>query len=453
MLDIAKVLLVDDNQTHRAICNEYLGRIGYDCIMAGDGGEALEKLRQNRFDAVLLDLGLPDVSGVELLQTIKYEQPNLPVIVITANNNLRTAVECMQLGAFDFIEKPASASVLQSTVKAAARQKFQRRRATDEKPKDALEEVGLIAESPAMQEPLRWLKASAEANVNVMITGESGTGKEVFAQGLHQLSSRRRKPYIAINCGAIPKDLLESELFGHKKGSFTGAIADRKGAAQEAAGGTLFLDEIGEMDIGLQVKLLRFLQTRTFKSVGSNREETVDVRIISATNRDPLQSVDSGLLREDLYYRLNVIQIPLPPLRERGHDIVNIATQTMRQISEAESQAFEGFSKAAQQRLKSHHWPGNVRELINVLQATRVFSDKALIDEGDLIMPGVSRSFTAPPAKTPIQTAGRMTLEQAERHWIEEAIESCEGNMSKAADLLGVSPSTLYRKKKEWDTD
>ena len=452
MLDIAKVLLVDDNQTHRAICKEYLGRIGYDCIMAGDGAEALEKLRQNRFDAVLLDLGLPDVSGVEVLQTIKYEQPNLPVIVITANNNLRTAVECMQLGAFDFIEKPASASVLQSTVKAAARQKFQRRRATDEKPKDALEEVGLIAESPAMQEPLRWLKASAEANVNVMITGESGTGKEVFAQGLHQLSSRRRKPFIAINCGAIPKDLLESELFGHKKGSFTGAIADRKGAAQEAAGGTLFLDEIGEMDIGLQVKLLRFCK----RAPSNPLVATAKKRLMYASSAPPIVTPYSPLrmaFREDLYYRLNVIQIPLPPLRERGHDIVNISTQTMRQISEAESQAFEGFTKAAQQRLKSHHWPGNVRELINVLQATRVISDKALIDETDLIMPGLSRSFTAPPAKTPIQNAGRMTLEQAERHWIEEAIESCEGNMSKAADLLGVSPSTLYRKKKEWDTD
>lgn len=317
---------------------------------------------------------------------------------------------------------------------------------------------GFIGSSTAMQVVYRMIEQASTSKATVFITGESGTGKEVCAQAIHRASQRADKPFVALNCAAIPKDLIESEVFGHVKGAFTGATSDRDGAARQANGGTLFLDEIGEMDLRLQGKLLRFLQTGEFQRVGSSRSEKVDVRIVAATNRDPLFEVDAGRFREDLYYRLHVIPITMPALRERGEDIIEIALSFLLAFSAEEGRHFTGFSPEAGRMLLNYDWPGNVRQLQNVIR------NIVVLNEGERVLPEMvpppvggrwarPNGFRKPNQPAPGSVSGIRPLAEVEREAIETAIALCEGNIPRAAVLLGVSPSTIYRKRMAWEGD
>lgn len=312
---------------------------------------------------------------------------------------------------------------------------------------------GFIGSSTAMQVVYRLIETAAGSRATVFITGESGTGKEVAASAIHKLSQRAAKPMIALNCAAIPKDLIESEIFGHVKGAFTGAVADRDGAAQRASGGTLFLDEICEMDLALQGKLLRFLQTGEFQRVGGSKTEKVDVRIIAATNRDPLAEVEAGRFREDLYYRLHVIPVMLPALRERGEDVLKIGQYFLSTYSAEEHKRFIGFTPEVMQMLRHYDWPGNVRQLQNIIQNIVVMNDGELV-QPDMVPPPVGGRWARPHSTRRADATGVMLnirpLAEVEREAIESAITACEGNIPKAAVLLGVNPSTIYRKLQQW---
>jgi len=315
---------------------------------------------------------------------------------------------------------------------------------------------GYIGSSTAMQVVYRMIEQAAASKATVFVTGESGTGKELCAHAIHKRSLRAAKPFVALNCAAIPKELIESEVFGHVKGAFTGATADREGAAMHANGGTLFLDEICEMDLGLQGKLLRFLQTGEFNRVGSSKTEKVDVRIVAATNRDPLAEVEAGRFREDLYYRLHVIPLMLPALRERGEDVIEIAMSLLTTYAVEEKRSFVGFTPEAARMLLSYDWPGNVRQLQNIIRNIVVMHDGELVTPDMVPAPVGGRwarpnGFKRPEAVHTGITLGIKPLAQVERETIENAIELCEGNVPKAAVLLGVSPSTIYRKRLVWD--
>ncbi|MGA9444783.1 MAG: sigma-54 dependent transcriptional regulator, partial [Methyloceanibacter sp.] len=383
------------------------------------------------------------------------------VIVVTSSGSLNTAVDVMRAGAYDFIVKPAAEERLVTTVKNALEHKILETAAQEIKESSGKSQrFDFIGSSLPMLAVYNTIKAVARSNASVFITGESGTGKELCAVALHKNGPRRNKPFVALNCAAIPDNLIESELFGHVKGAFTGATSDREGAATSADGGTLFLDELCEMDLSLQSKLLRFLQTGQVQKVGSDRAKKVDVRVVCATNREPLREVEEGRLREDLYYRLHVVGIHLPPLRERDVDIVEIAEQFLKAASNEEGKSFETLSQDAIDALLSHSWPGNVRELQNVIR------NAVILNEGnELTAKMLSLSPAGPNVHISSQTRGEagirsdagsveISLDQPfalmERTLIEAAIAQCNGSIPRAADLLGLSPSTIYRKKDGW---
>ncbi|MEP1420565.1 MAG: sigma-54 dependent transcriptional regulator, partial [Erythrobacter sp.] len=412
----------------------------------------------------------PDGDGLTIFETLGEAAGNPGVIVVTADGSLNRAIAAMRLGAYDFLVKPVSGTRLIATVAAAALQSGGAKEA--DRPKETVTETagtfhGFIGKSSQMRAVYRTIESVADSKATVFVTGESGTGKEVTAEAIHAESKRRSGPFVAINCGAIPENLLESELFGHVKGAFTGAVENRIGAAKAADGGTLFLDEICEMDLKLQVKLLRFLQTGMIQRVGSSAAEPVNVRIVCATNRDPELEVAEGRFREDLYYRLNVIPILLPALRERGEDIAMIADSLLTRIANEEGRKIVGFSQASEAYLAQHSWPGNVRELQNSLRRAVITGTGKQIDivEAPRGAPRVTSpqaTLTAPiPAEsvtTPQVTASLpahfdfadMTLDQIERMAIEQAISKTNGNIVQAARSLGVSPSTIYRKLDRW---
>lgn len=411
---------------------------------------------------VLLDLELPDMSGMDILQQITEQQLPCSVVVITAHGSVDVAVEAMRLGAFDFLTKPFDGKRLCATVRNAF--KHQQLSSLVAQYRENFERssfAGFIGASMPMQAVYRIIESAAPSKATVFITGESGTGKEVCAEAIHQCSPRREQPFIALNCAAIPHDLMESEIFGHVKGSFTGAQGDRKGAASLADGGTLFLDEICEMDLDLQSKLLRFIQTGTLQRVGSGKLETVDVRFVCATNRDPLVEVKAGRFREDLYYRLHVIPLSLPPLRERGEDILLLARNLLQSYAKEESKRFKDFDAEAARVLLDYPWPGNVRELQNVVRNIVVLNDRELVSP-DILPPPLNGSRGALPlavsAPAPVgstepvmSNAPIRPLWLVEKETIEQAIASCDGNIPKAAALLEISPSTIYRKKQSWE--
>ena len=323
MADTPSILLVEDTASLVAVYTSYLKRSGYDSTQVMSGKEALQELESGGYRVILLDLQLPDMDGIEILRMVQERKLPIAVVIITSNASVNVAVESMRLGAYDFLEKPFSADRLIVTVRNAL--KHMQLSEMVEAIKERTQFYGFIGSSFAMQSIYRTIDSAAASKATVFITGESGTGKEVCADAIHKSSPRSDKPFVPLNCGAIPKDLMESEIFGHVKGAFTGAIGHRDGAATQADGGTLFLDEICEMDLDLQTKLLRFIQSGTFHKVGSTRLEKVNIRIVCATNRNPLQEVQAGRFREDLYYRLHVIPIHLPPLRDRDQDILEIA--------------------------------------------------------------------------------------------------------------------------------
>ncbi|WP_372621819.1 sigma-54-dependent transcriptional regulator [Falsiroseomonas sp.] len=460
----ARVLLVEDTASLAAVYVEYLRAAGYQPEQARTAEEAMRLARAAPPDAALLDLRLPDGDGMSVLRALRRESPDVAVVVMTAHGSVATAVEAMRAGAADFLVKPFAAERLSVTLGNALERAALRREVRDltsGKPRLAFQ--GFIGAAPAMQAVYRVLETAAQSKATVFITGESGTGKELAAEAVHRLSPRHAGPFIAINCAAIPKDLIESEIFGHVRGAFTGAVADRIGAAQAADGGTLFLDELCEMDLSLQGKLLRFIQSGTFQPVGSTTPRRTDVRFVCATNRDPLEEVKAGRFREDLYYRLHVVPVRLPPLRERGEDVIAIAEALLARSAAEEGKRFLGFSEPAKAALLTHHWPGNVRELENAVRTAVVLHDADQVEAAMLPLRAAEPEqpepaapappvLVAPPRERPVADPSRLIrpLAEIEREAIERAVLLCDGNIPKAAAFLGISPSTLYRKRASW---
>jgi DNA-binding NtrC family response regulator len=468
------ILLVEDTPPLALAYSQYLATEPYRVVAAETGAKALDLIARERPAAMLLDLQLPDMHGLEILKRVQAENLPIVTIVITAHGSINNAVDAMREGAFDFLVKPFAAERLRVTVRNAVER--QRLRTMVDTFKEHFERDqfhGFVGRSLPMHAVYRMIESAAPSKATVFITGESGTGKELCAQAIHQRSPRREKPFVALNCGAIPRDLLESELFGHVKGAFTGAVSDHNGAALAAHGGTLFLDEIGDMDVNLQTKLLRFLQTGMVQRVGETQPRPVDVRIVCATNRDPLAQVKAGKFREDLYYRLQVIPIELPPLRQREDDAIVIARHFLSRFAAEEGKKFNTISPDVEAMLAAYDWPGNVRQLENVVRNIVVIHDGVEV-RPEMVPPPVGGVGRVPPSARPhravdsaiaepavagpaiaeadgeVADAQMPQLWQIERDAIERAIRLCQGSIPRAARLLGVSPSTIYRKRESW---
>lgn len=447
------LLMVEDTASVAALYRSYLTPLEIDINIVGTGREAIESIAHREPDLILLDLRLPDMTGMDVLHAVKQRSPDVPVIFMTAHGSIDTAVEAMRHGAQDFLIKPCEADRLRVTVNNAIRKASKLKNEADNPGNQNYQ--GFIGSSQTMLAVYRTIDSAASSKASIFITGESGTGKEVCAEAIHAASRRGDKPFIAINCAAIPKDLIESELFGHVKGAFTGAATDRQGAAELADGGTLFLDELCEMDLDLQTKLLRFIQTGTFQKVGSSKMKSVDVRFVCATNRDPWKEVQEGRFREDLYYRLYVIPLHLPPLRERGDDVIEIAYSLLSYMSKEEGKGFVRLAPEVVERFKQYEWPGNVRQLQNVLRNVVVLNEGREITLNMLPPPlnQPSESIISVPKASvaPVSVHEIFPLWMTEKQAIEKAIEACDGNIPRAAGYLDVSPSTIYRKLQTWN--
>ncbi|OUS06805.1 sigma-54-dependent Fis family transcriptional regulator [Rhodobacterales bacterium 52_120_T64] len=461
------ILLVEDTPSLSMVYEAVIRKAGHRAACVFTVSEAREEFAKNNHKIILLDLLLPDGDGMELMSEFITTHPDIKVIVITANGSINRAVEAMRLGAFDFLVKPFDETRLLSAVDNARKALASDVAHPLAEGDDTGQFQGFIGSSDAMQGIYKMVRNIGRSTATVFVTGESGTGKELCAQAIHDVSSRAKGPFVPLNCGAIPRGLLESEVFGHLKGSFTGAIADKKGAAAAASGGTLFLDEICEMDLSLQTKLLRFLQTSTIQPVGATKAQMVDVRIVCATNRDPLTEVRAGRFREDLYYRLHVVPIHLPPLRERDGDIMLIADKVLAKFAVEENKNFTGFSPEVRDIFTSMAWPGNVRQMMNAIRNVVVLND------GHTVLPEMLPSEVTMPNQMSSRPRASLTsspdamrtegqpnnvsafigtpLATFEREFIEATIDFCEGSIPQAARLLDVSPSTLYRKKESWE--
>jgi two-component system repressor protein LuxO len=466
---MTRILMVEDSPSNAELYASYLRVSGMDVAVADTGGGAIALLADpgaEGFDLMVLDLGLPDMDGLDILRRLGGAEGNVPpTIVLTGSGSVRSAVAAMREGAIDFLVKPCAADKLRQSVEDA----LERRRSRGVVPKD--EDLadfvegtgaskrgpsGFLGNSPTMSNVFSLIEAAAASSgASVFITGETGTGKELCANAIHNLSDRRNGPFVAINCGAIPRDLMESEIFGHRKGAFTGAVSDREGAASRADSGTLFLDELCEMDLELQVKLLRFIQTGSYRKVGDGVDRQADIRFVCATNRDPLKEVREGRFREDLYYRLYVVPIHLPPLRARGDDISLLARRFLTDFAKLEGKSFQDFSADALGRILAYGWPGNVRQLENVIRNVVVLNNGTLV-EPRMLPPPLDSLETAVALGGGGEGAegGTLGLDQIlarplaelERMAIEAALRLTDNNVTRAAQILDVSPSTIYRK-------
>ncbi|HAS6442839.1 TPA: response regulator [Vibrio parahaemolyticus] len=504
-----RVLLVEDSTSLAILYKQYVKDEPYDIFHVETGRDAIQFIERSKPQLIILDLKLPDMSGEDVLDWINQNDIPTSVIIATAHGSVDLAVNLIQKGAEDFLEKPINADRLKTSVALhLKRAKLEDLVENIQSTFDRHNYHGFIGSSLPMQAVYKTIDAVAPTSASVFIVGESGTGKEVCAEAVHRQSDRRDKPFIAINCGAIPRDLMESEIFGHVKGAFTGATTDRKGAATLAHGGTLFLDELCEMELEMQKKLLRFLQTGTYTPLGGTKEMKVDVRIICATNRDPLTEVEEGRFREDLYYRVHVVPIDMPPLRERGSDIVTLAKHFLTTYAKEDKKKFSNIDTEAQHVIKHYEWPGNVRQLQNIIRNIVVLNNDEKVTVAHLpaqltqkktqartVTPVHVESSSpsnnlnghnAPAMQTqpvepvqPVQevpaqqtqpTVGVETpshslspyfntdgsirpMWQVEREAIQNAIAYCDGNVLNAAVMLELSPSTVYRKKQAWEAD
>jgi len=463
--DASRVLIVEDDHLIAEAFRGLLEDNGFVVTHVASGLTAQSAIQHFKPDVVVLDLLLPDMHGRDLLNQIQQQQLPVTVVVVTSETSAESAVELMHAGAFDYIVKPIDESRLVTTVRnAVERQQLQLQldQLRFTQPQDQFH--GFTGSSLPMQAVYHMIESAAYSQASVFITGESGTGKELCADAIHQIGNRCTKPMLAINCAAIPRELLESELFGHTKGAFTGATSERKGAAAAANGGTLFFDEICDMDLDLQAKLLRFIQSKRFRRVGSDKDESTDVRFICATNRDPLAEVHAGRFREDLYYRLHVIPIALPALRDRGDDILMLARHFLHKYADEEGKRFDDFGVEARQYLLNCSWPGNVRELQNLIHKVVIMNEGGMVDvnafdsnlnikkpeqqmndavdtHGDPALSDRNKTAAADPIRP---------LWVVEKEAIERAIALCDGNIVEAATHLGVSDSTIYRKRRKW---
>ena len=448
---MTKALVVDDERKMRRILQMVLERVGVDSVAAENGAEALARFDAEQIDLVLTDLKMPGMSGLELLGELRSRDADVPVIVLTAFGTVQTAVEAMKLGAFDYVLKPFDLDAIEITVRKAldlARYRTENRY-FHERDEAVPSFENLVGASAAMQEVYDLVRRVGPTRSAVLITGETGTGKELVARAIHAQSPRRDRLFVPLNCAAIPGELLESELFGHTRGAFTGAHAERLGKFEVANGGTLFLDEIGDMPVGLQAKLLRVLQEGVIERIGSNRPITVDVRVLSSTHRDLPARIRDGSFREDLYYRLNVLAIRLPPLRERREDIPGLATFFLQRVARELGRQVPVLTDAASRTLERYDWPGNVRELQNVMERAAVLATGPEIDAAAFreLVPGGSGAAPEPPPET---FALEPAVEQFERKVILRALAAANDNKSHAARLLGISERTLWYKLKRY---
>jgi len=429
-------LIVDDEPDIRELLELTLGRMDIDTHAAADLAQAQMLLGQQRFDLCLTDMRLPDGNGIDLVRSIQRRYPETPVAVITAYGNMDSAVEALKAGAFDFVSKPVDLQVLRNLVHTALRLNDQPRR-------DRRSRNELLGESPTMRAVRSKIAKLARSQAPVYISGESGTGKELVARLIHQKGPRADKPFVPVNCGAIPTELMESEFFGHRKGSFTGAGSDKDGLFQAAQGGTLFLDEVAELPLHMQVKLLRAIQEKAVRPVGAQREVPIDVRILSATHKDLSRLVQDGGFRQDLYYRINVIELHVPALRKRGDDISLLAGHILERLADMHEQRPPLLSKPALSALQGYRFPGNVRELENILERAMTLCENAEIQAEDLHLPEVDGEETDPGFDLEGQ------LDQTEREMIQKALEQTRYNKTAAAKVLGLSFRQLrYRLKK-----
>ena len=443
-----RVLIVEDDPEMLALVGEHLGGEGYAVVGVGRVAEAIAALRSGEFDAVLTDLRLPDADGMDVLRAAREDRRDLPVILFTAFGSIETAIQAIRQGAYDYVTKPFALEEISLLVGKALEQRQLR-----EENRRLREEVAaryrlhnLLGSSPAMQAVFALIRQAAPGDANVLISGESGTGKELVAKALHYNSPRAERPFVPVNCAAIPATLLESELFGHVKGAFTGAVKSRQGLFREAQGGTLFLDEIGDMVPELQAKLLRVVEDRAIRPVGSDEATPVDLRVMAASNKDLLARIREGLFREDLYYRLAVIPIQLPPLRERREDIPLLADHFLRRAADLSGKSIRGFTPGAMASLLRHPWPGNVRELENVVERAVTLAVSDLIPPEALLL---NASAAPAPAALLAQAARRPTLDELTTDYISLVLREAGGDKAKAAEILGISKRTLYRWEKQ----
>ncbi len=426
-------LVIDDEPDIRELLALTLGRMDVDTVLAGDLAAARRQLAEREFDICLTDMRLPDGNGLELVEWIQKHAPGMPVAVITAHGNVETAVQALKLGAFDFLTKPLDLQNLRNIVENALK--------LDRRP--GAGDARLLGESPPMRQLRDMIDKVARSQAPVHISGESGTGKELVARLIHDSGPRRDGPFVPVNCGAIPAELMESEFFGHRKGSFTGAVSDKVGLVQAANGGTLFLDEIGDLPLAMQVKLLRVIQEQGVRPVGASREEQVDIRVLSATHMKLGELVANGRFREDLYYRINVIELRVPPLRERGDDVLLLADEILKRLGSSLAILDEGAKSA----LCRYPFPGNVRELENLLERAVTLCASGTVTESDLNLQGRS-GMPLPPEATGSWALGDQ-VEDVQRQAIVAALEKTRYNKTAAAKLLGLSFRQLrYRIKK-----
>jgi len=452
--DTRRVLVADDELNMRRVLEAMLRREGYEVITAANGQEALSGMNAG-VHTVITDLKMPVLDGMALLKRLSSDYPDVPVVMITAHGSVENAVEAVKLGAFDYLEKPFEQEQIRQVVaKAMSTYTLARRDARPEEP-SGRGRFRLVGESPAIRQIYAVVEKVANTPSTVLITGESGTGKELIARALHENSSRHGGPFIKINCAAIPKTLMESELFGYEKGAFTGAVGAKPGRFELAHGGTLFLDEIGEIPVEMQVKLLRVLQESEFERVGGIKTIKVDVRLVTATNRDLLQDISAGSFREDLYYRLNVVPIHIPPLRERREDIPLLLDHFLAKFNDRLKKQIGSVSADAISRMVSYHWPGNIRELENMMERTMLFCESPEIGVSDLPpeiggLPAAALPAAAAGAgAASLKEAVRAETERVERELIQKALDETGGNVTQAARKLKISRKSLQTKMKE----
>jgi DNA-binding NtrC family response regulator len=448
---MTRVLLVDDDSSLCETLELGLGKRGHDVAWATSADDAFERVLAEDFDVVVTDVRMPGVGGLALCERVAANRPDVPVIVMTAFGSFDAAVEAIRAGAYDFISKPVLLDVVAIAIDRAARARAlgeEVKRLRSDKARAGFDD--LVGHSAAMLKTYDLVERVADAEVSVLITGESGTGKEVIAQALHRRSRRARGPFVAVNCSAMPEALLESELFGHTRGAFTDAREARAGLFAQAKGGTLFLDEIGEMPLPLQPKILRALQERRIRPLGSNTEIAIDVRIIAATNRDLEEAIEEKRFREDLYFRLNVIQIALPPLRSRAGDVLLLAQHFLEGAARRAGKALTGIAAPAAAKLAEYTWPGNVRELQNCMEraATLARFEQVILDDLPERIRDYRSSHVLVTGDDPAEFA---PMEEVERRYVLRVLEAVGGNKTTAARILGFERKTLYRKLERWE--
>jgi two-component system, NtrC family, response regulator AtoC len=438
-----KILVVDDEAIVRDSLGDWLKDAGYHVLTAEDGHKALEVIDKEKPGIMIADLVMPGMDGIELMKRAKEQQPRIEVIIITAYASIPTAIAAMKEGAYDYIEKPFSPERAELLVGKLShyRELVEENISLRQRLEDHYRFENIIAKSSKMQRLIELIKVVGKSNATVLITGESGTGKELVARAIHAQSHRHNKSFVAVSCAALPESLLESELFGHEKGSFTGAYTQKKGKFEFANGGTLFLDEIGEMSANIQVHLLRVLEEKEFTRVGGNEPIRVDVRVISATNKDLRKAVENQEFREDLYYRLNVVNIELPPLRERQEDIPLLAEHFLHKFASENRKEVAGFAPDTMEFLLDYDWPGNVRELENAIERAVILAKDNLIAIADLPQKGMSPSRSTAPGRK---------LKEVEKDHILNTLRETGENYSEAARILGISRMTLYKKAKDY---